>query len=67
MQGSRRLRFLRPWVFVQVLRSILSAVKAGTNPDLDINPAAQTYLQAELAKNQAGRGGGEEGGREEPT
>ena len=38
---------------MQVLRSVLAAVKAGMSPNLDINPAAQAYLQAELALNQA--------------
>lgn len=40
---------------MQVLRSILAAVKAGgTNSILDIDPAAQAYLQPELALNQVG-------------
>ena len=46
---------------MQILRSILAAVIAGTEPDLDINPAAQAYLQTELARNQAGGGEGGEG------
>ena len=41
-----------------MLRSILAAVKAGTDPNLDITPAAQAYLQAELARNKAGGEGG---------
>ena len=64
MQGSRHVSSV-PGFFLQVLRSILSAVIAGTNPNLDINPAAQTYLQAELAKSQAGGGEGGRGGRGE--
>ena len=41
-----------------MLRSILAAVIAGTEPDLKINSEAQSYLQAELALNQAGGQGG---------
>ena len=41
-----------------MLRSILAAVIAGTEPDLEINSEAQTYLRAELALNQAGGQGG---------
>ena len=36
----------------------MAAIKAGTSPNLDINPAAQNYLHAELKRNQAGGGEG---------